>query len=84
MAPSGRPTRSLWSAVSHLEAPIEAIGFWAAVGLPIVYLSMLVSGIDNQVRLVLFLGLIGLNFVALIVGHDYEPPRLGRSRPEPR
>lgn len=72
------PWRTPWSIVERLEAPVEAIGFWAAMGLPVYYLSLLVRGIDSRVGLVIFLSLLGLHVIALVIGHDHQPGRIRR------
>lgn len=48
------------------------IAFWIAIGLPLLYLPLLFSGIENQTELLLFLGLLGFHIVALIRGQDYR------------
>lgn len=54
---------------------ITAIGFWVGALLPFVYLPVFVTGIDSATRLLLFVGFIAVNVVALIVGHDYPETR---------
>ena len=54
---------------------ITAIGFWIGALLPFVYLPVFVTGIDSATRLLLFVGFIAINVVALIVGHDYPETR---------
>ena len=54
-----------------IRTPASAIAFYGAIGLPAVYLALLVTGIDTLKELLLFLELFGLHVVALIAGHSY-------------
>lgn len=65
--------RSGRSLLDRLEAPVTAIAYWLAVGLPVVYLALLVTGIESQAELGVFLGLLGAHGVALIGGRNYDP-----------
>lgn len=71
--PSRFVRRSGRSLVDRLEGPMVAAAYWLAVGLPLVYLVLLVTGIDNHTELGLFLGLLGVHGIALIGGRNYEP-----------
>jgi len=55
-----------------LTTPVEAIGFWAAVALPFLYLPLLLTGISTDGELITFLGLLALNVAALLAGHDHN------------
>ena len=57
-----------------LLRPIEAMAFWTAIVLPFLYVPLLIAGIDTFERLVVLLGLIALNVLAFIVGHQYHHP----------
>lgn len=53
--------------------PIEAIqrlAFWASVVLPVAYLPVLAVGYQ---QLLVLAGLVALNVVCLVFGHDYSP-----------
>lgn len=52
--------------------PVEVVGFWAAVALPFLYLPLLVTGISSEAELITFLGLLTLNFAALLAGHGHN------------
>lgn len=54
---------------------VTAVGFWVGALLPFFYLPVFVTGIDSPTRLLLFLAFIGVNVVALVVGHDYPETR---------
>lgn len=54
-----------------LGSTITAIGFWLGALLPFVYLPVFLLGIDSLTWLLFFCGLLALNVIALIVGHDY-------------
>jgi len=53
-----------------LRKPLQAVGFWAGIALPFVYLPLLLAGTPSQ-RL-LALGLLGTQALALVVGHTYQ------------
>lgn len=54
-----------------LSRPIEAVAFWSAVALPFLYLPLLLSGLDTTDQVTAFILLVGLNVVALVIGHRY-------------
>lgn len=54
-----------WSA--HV---VRGLAFWTAVVLPFLYLPLLVGGLPGQEGLALG-GLLVVNIVALVAGHDY-------------
>lgn len=58
--------------VSALRAPLEALGFWAAVALPFLYIPLLMSGLDSQSSQLAALVLVGLHIPALVVGHRHK------------
>ena len=51
--------------------PLRFVAFWAAVGLPFLYLPLLHGGLSGD-RLVVFVGLIVANVAALLLGHDHR------------
>ena len=56
-----------------LARPLEFVGFWAAVALPFLYVPLLVqTRLQTPAETAIFLALLGLNVVALIVGHSYK------------
>lgn len=62
--------------LKRLVNPVAAISFWVAITLPVVYLSLLISGIDSRSGLALFIGLVGLHVLALIGGRDHQSERI--------
>ena len=68
----GRP-RPLLDALapSHVPELLSTLAFWGAIALPVVYLPLLVAGIDTPARLALFLGLFGLHVLALVGGRAH-------------
>ena len=60
------------SSVTALLKPIEAVGFWAAVALPFLYVPLLATGIEEQSSQLAALVLIGLHVGALVVGRHYK------------
>lgn len=57
---------------SRLRRPVEALAFWTAVVLPFVYLPLMLDGFAATSDVLLFGGLVVLNVVALLVGHDHK------------
>lgn len=50
---------------------ISSVGFWSAVCLPFVQLSLLAGGLDSRRGLTVLGFLFGLNVLALVVGHQH-------------
>ena len=63
---------TLESVAPTLAAPLRAAGFWSAIVLPLAYLPVLANGLSSSLEVGLFLGLLGLNFLALYVGHAHR------------
>lgn len=57
---------------SHLTRPVEALAFWTAIVLPFLYLPLLFVGLESTTELAAFFGLVALNVVSFIVGHQYN------------
>lgn len=51
-------------------APLRFLAFWTAVALPFLYLPLLAGGLDGQ-QATVFVGLLLMNAVALLVGHEH-------------
>lgn len=66
------PSGTLEDVVPSLAEPIRKAGFWAAIGLPLLYLPVLANGLSSSLEGALFLGLVALNLVALYVGHAHR------------
>ena len=70
------PARAL--PLAAVRRAVRALGFWLAVALPLAYLPLLslpaVGGDPG-----LLAGAVGVNLVALAVGHGHEPS-IGRRR----
>ncbi|QLG63040.1 hypothetical protein [Halorarum salinum] len=52
-------------------SPIRAMAFYTAIGLPLLYLPLLVNGLDSSDG-PLFAALVCANFAALLAGHGYR------------
>ena len=52
--------------------PIEALGFWAAIGLPFVYMPLVLSGVQTTTEQVAVGILIVTHMVALFLGRHYR------------
>lgn len=58
--------------VWRIKAQVVMLLFWSAILLPILYISLLITGIRSSGKLDLFLVLVGLHLVTLIGGHPYR------------
>lgn len=74
-----RTLPSIESVRANLVEPVQAIAFWTAIGLPLVYLPMLATGAVWQNPMAL-LALLLLNVAAFVVGHEHNLPESGRSQ----
>ncbi|XVH31616.1 hypothetical protein ACNS7O_00090 [Haloferacaceae archaeon DSL9] len=62
---------SRWQALlskRRLVRPVRFVSFWLAILLPLCYLRLLSTGGDPLT----FLGLLGANALALVVGHNHN------------
>jgi hypothetical protein len=66
-----RFTRRLQSALPAAVSAGRAVGFWTAVGLPVLYLPLLAHGLDGTQDVLVFLGLLLVHLVALFGGRNY-------------
>lgn len=55
-----------------LSRRVRAIAFWTAIGLPIVHVPLLLTGLDSRTDTLAFVLLLSANLFALVVGHGYE------------
>jgi hypothetical protein len=63
---------ALGSVRETVVTPVTAVAFWSAVALPFLHLPLLLAtGLSNESTATAFLALLGLNVVALLVGHPY-------------
>ena len=58
--------------IGTLLRPIEAVGFWAAVGLPFVYMPLVLTGIGTPTEQAAAGILIAAHVVALFLGRHYR------------
>jgi len=54
-------------------ASVRFISFWTAVGLPVLYVPLLATGLDSAGKAAVFAVLLGVNLVSLLLGHSYCP-----------
>lgn len=54
-----------------VTAPLRFVSFWLAVALPFLYLPLLYGGLTGE-QGVVFTALLGLNVVALVLGHSHR------------
>lgn len=62
----------LRSVQKTLVGQVEAAFFWAAVVLPFLHLPLLLTGLESGAEAGAFGLLLGLNLLALVVGHRYQ------------
>jgi hypothetical protein len=55
-----------------LLQPVEAAGFWAAVGLPFIYVPLLVRGLETPTIQLTVAVLLALHVLALVLGRHYN------------
>ncbi len=55
-----------------LATPIRRTGFWMAIVLPFLYVPLLARGLSTSTDTIVFLTLLGLNLLALYVGHAHR------------
>lgn len=55
-----------------LLQPIEAVGFWAAVGLPFIYVPLMLRGLDTATIQLTVAVLIAIHVLALVLGRHYN------------
>jgi hypothetical protein len=56
-----------------LPGPVRVVSFWIATLLPLVYLPLLALGVPGQ-RPFTFAGLLALNGLTFVAGHEYKRP----------
>lgn len=54
-----------------LERGVRTISFWLAIAIPFLYVPLVLEGFAGHTDVLTFLGLLALNVVALVAGHDY-------------
>ena len=81
MTDSALHSRTQLDAIDHSSGPgsrlrlsLAAVAFWTAIGLPALYLPLLLSGLGSLSDLAAFLGLFGLHVLALLAGQPYRAP----------
>lgn len=60
------PVRTLF------ERGIRPVSFWLAVTIPFFYLPLILQGFTQPSDVLTFLGLLVVNVVALVVGHEHS------------
>lgn len=66
---------SMATALGHTDVlfrPLEALGFWAAVALPFVYVPLIVTGVETSAEILAVATLVVAHVVALVVGHRHR------------
>lgn len=55
-----------------LRSSLAAVSFWAAIVLPLLYVPVVLAGIETTDGVLVFLGLVGLHLAALVGGRTYR------------
>lgn len=66
-----RPAEGAYG-IGTLLRPIEALGFWAAIGLPFVYMPLVLTGTETTTEQAAVGILIVAHVIALFVGRHYR------------
>ena len=56
---------------SHFSHVFSKIAFWSAITLPVIYLPLLVVGLDSLIDLLMFFSLFTLHVIALVLGQTH-------------
>lgn len=64
--------------LERVEASSTVVAYWLAIGLPMVYLPVLFTGLESLTELGMVIGLLMLHGVALIGGRNYHPGSDGK------
>ncbi len=56
-----------------VRRPVSFVGFWLSIALPFLYLPLLVTGLTTVAQTATFFALLGVNLLAVVVGHSYRP-----------
>lgn len=62
-----------WFSLDRIGTMASATAYWLAVGLPLLYMSVLAIGIETRSGIGLFLGLLAFHLLALVCGRNYDP-----------
>lgn len=73
-AQEGSPLEG-YGGVGTLLRPVETLGFWAAVGLPFIYLPLILSGIETSGEQLAAAILLSAHVLALVVGRRHNADR---------
>lgn len=65
-------SRTLERLSPTLAKPVRLASFWTAIVLPFLYVPLLATGLSDSTETLTFLGLLGLNLLALYVGHSHR------------
>lgn len=57
---------------SSARGAVQATAFWSAVALPFLHLPLALSGFSSTPEAMVFFGLLGLNVLALAIGHGHR------------
>lgn len=57
--------------LSHFTHIFSKLAFWSAITLPVVYLPLLMVGLDSMIDLLMFFSLFALHVLTLILGQTH-------------
>lgn len=69
---NGDEQRLLERRVPTLASRIRKAGFWAAIVLPFLAVALLLNGLSTPLETLAFLGVLGIDLLALYVGHAHR------------
>ena len=67
-----QPAESAGDSWIHLKPYVQFTGFWGAIFLPFVHVSILAHGLTSLELTLTFIALLTLNLFALYIGHGYK------------
>lgn len=56
----------------QLAGTVRVASFWTAIVLPFMYVPLLATGLSTAAETTTFLGLLGVNLLALYAGHSHR------------
>lgn len=70
---TGANATSDLSVSDRLRGALRAVSFWVAIVLPFLHLPLLAVGPQTRAELVAFFVLLGINILAVTLGHQHRP-----------
>ncbi len=58
--------------ISHFADAFSKMAFWSAITLPVIYLPLLLVGLDSLIDLLMFFSLFTLHLITLVIGQPHR------------